>query len=163
MLRIEDDERVFAEGENYRIVQWRNVFLTHWSGPISMEGLEASQEGSFDLATRHDGVMVFNVIEFGLQIPPSEVRRKASEVLAATSGHVVGVATVVPGEGFWASAARAAVATITLLSRARHPHRVFASTDEASNWVHPFVRPDSTPPQHLTRALARLTDRGRTA
>lgn len=163
VLRIEDDERIFAEGAGYRIVQWRNVFLTHWSAPISMEGLEASEAGSFDLAKRHETVMVLNVVEYGLQIPSPEVRRKASAVVGATAGHVAAAATVLPGEGFWASAARAAVATITLLSRAGHPHRVFATTSDAARWVHPHVLPEHTPLQHLIRALARLTERGRTA
>lgn len=163
VLRMEDDERIFAEGAGFRIVQWRNVFLSHWSAPVSLEGLTASQEGSFDLATRHDKVMVLNVVEYGLQIPAPEVRRKASSVLAATAGHVSAAATVLPGEGFWASAARAAVATITLLSRVGHPHRVFATTSDAARWVHPHVLPDHTPLQHLIRALARLTERGRTA
>ncbi len=51
-------------------------------------------------------------------------------MLNATADHVRLTATVVPGEGFWASTARAAIATITLLSKARHPHKVFATTDK---------------------------------
>lgn len=145
----------------FRVVQWRNVFLTHWSAPVSLEGLQASEEGSFDLASRHDTVMVLNVVEYGLEIPSQEVRRKASSVVGATAGHVSAAATVLPGEGFWASAARAAVATITLLSRASHAHRVFATTSDAARWVHPHVLPDHTPLQHLVGALARLTERGR--
>lgn len=157
ILRIEDDERVFAAGAGYRIVQWRNVLLTHWFAPISLEGLDASHDGSFDLATRHPKLMVFNVIAYGLAIPPPEARRKASEVLGATAGHVAAVATVLPGQGFWVSAARAAVATITLLSRAGHPHKVFATVEDATTFVLPHVLPKHTPRAHLEAALDRLT------
>ncbi len=159
VLRLEDDERVFAEAEGYRVVQWRNVLLTHWRAPVSMEGLDACDEASFDLAERYAKVMVLNVIQYGLEIPPSEVRKRATAVLAKTADHVAAVATVLPGEGFWASAARAAVATMTLLSRARHPHKVFGTTDEAARFVHPHVLPEHTPLFHLQKALGRLTRR----
>ena len=157
ILRLEDDERVFAEGPGFRIVQWRNVLFTHWSAPVSLEGLDASGEGSFDLATRYPKVMVFNVVAYGLQIPRSDARRRASEVLASTSGHVAAAVTVLPGEGFWASTARAAVATITLLSRVGHPHKVFGTVEDAATFVLPHVLPKDTPRAHLESALDRLT------
>lgn len=159
VLRLDDDERVYAAGEGYRIVQWRNVLFTHWFAPVSIVGLEASEDGSFDLARRHPKLVVFNVIEYGLQFPATDVRRKATSVLAATEDHVDVVATVLPGEGFWASTARAAVATITLLSKARHPHKVFGTTEDAAAWTLSHVRPGHTPLSHLTRALTRLTAR----
>ncbi len=160
MLRIDDHEHVYAQGESHRVVQWRNVLFTHWFGPVSEFGLAACERASFELASRHpQGLVVFNVIEFGLQIPSTAARKKASAVLNATAEHVRLTATVVPGEGFWASAARAAIATITLLSKARHPHKVFATTDDAARWVLPKVLPERTPLGHLQRALDRLAHR----
>ncbi len=160
VLRLDDDERICSEGADHRVVQWRNVMFTHWFAPVSVAGLAACETASFDLASRYPkGVVVFNVIEFGLQIPDTAARKKASAVLASTAAHVLVTTTVVPGEGFWASAARAAVATITLLSRAGHPHRVFATTDEAAGFVLPFVAPEHTPLGHLQSALGRLSHR----
>jgi len=161
VLRLEDDERVFAEGADHRVVQWRNVLFTHWFGPVSEVGLTASGAASADLSRRHEQLLVLNVIDYGLSIPSPSVQKKASSVLAETAGHVAATATVVPGEGFWASAARAAVATITLLSKARSPHKVFATTDDAAQWALPHVRPQHTPLLHLQRALERLTLRQR--
>ena len=160
MLRLDDDERICSQGDDHRVVQWRNVMFTHWFAPVSVAGLAACETASFDLASRHPrGVVVFNLIEFGLQIPQAAARAKASAVLASTSGHVRVTTTVVPGEGFWASTARAAVATITLLARAGHPHKVFRTTDDAARFVLPFVAPDPTPLHHLQRALGRLAHR----
>ncbi|MGH1341534.1 MAG: hypothetical protein ACRBN8_08290 [Nannocystales bacterium] len=160
LLRIDDDERICSEGVDHRVVQWRNVLFTHWFAPVSVGGLAACESASFDLASRNPmGVVVFNVIEFGLQIPDPAARKKASAVLASTSGHVRVTTTVIPGEGFWASAARASVATITLLSRAGHPHRVFSTTNDASHFVLPFVTPEKTPRAHLQSALSRLAHR----
>lgn len=160
MLRLEDDERICSEGADHRVVQWRNIMFTHWFAPVSVAGLAACETASFDLASRHPaGIVVFNVIEFGLQIPETAARKKASAVLASTSPHVRATTTVVPGQGFWASAARAAVATITLLARAGHPHKVFTTTDEAARFVLPFVAPEDTPMHHVQRALGRLAHR----
>jgi len=160
LLLLDDDERICSEGADHRVVQWRNVMFTHWFAPVSVGGLAACETASFDLASRNPaGIVVFNVIEFGLQIPDAAARKKASAVLASTSAHVQVTTTVVPGEGFWASAARAAVATITLLSRAGHPHRVFSSTDDGAGFVLPFVAPEHTPLHHIQHALGRLSHR----
>lgn len=160
LLRLDDDERICSEGVDHRVVQWRNVMFTHWFAPVSVAGLAACETASFELASRYPaGVVVFNVIELGLQIPEAAARKKASAVLASTSAHVLVTTTVVPGEGFWASAARAAVATITLLSRAGHPHKVFQTTDDAARFVLPFVMPEATPLHHIQRALGRLAHR----
>ncbi|MBV1858894.1 MAG: hypothetical protein KUG77_10820 [Nannocystaceae bacterium] len=159
LLRLDDDEQICSEGADHRVVQWRNVMFTHWFAPVSVSGLEACETASFELAARYPaGVVVFNLIEFGLQIPEPAARKKASEALASTSAHVRVTTTVVPGEGFWVSAARAAVATITLLSRAGHPHRVFSKTDDAARFVLPFVVPEPTPLHHIQRALSRLAE-----
>lgn len=160
LLRLEDDERICSEGLDHRVIQWRNVMFTHWFSPVTVAGLAACETASFDLASRYPaGVVVFNVIEFGLQIPDTPARKKASAVLASTSAHVLVTTTVVPGEGFWASAARAAVATITLLARAGHPHRVFSTTDDGARFVLPFVAPERTPLRHVQSALSRLAHR----
>ncbi|MBX7081445.1 MAG: hypothetical protein K1X88_19750 [Nannocystaceae bacterium] len=127
---------VWSTDRHHTIAQWRNVLFTVWRQEITVAALEASRVASHDLARSHaGGLLVFNVVREGLPIPGGEVRRKASSVLGETSGHVRCTATVIEGEGFWTSAARAIVASITLLSRAAHPHRVFATIDEAATWA----------------------------
>jgi hypothetical protein len=139
------------------VAQWCNVLITHWSDTPTVPPLEVCQKASFELASRFPpGIVVFNVITSNITLPSAEVRKKSSEVLATTGGHVRCTATIILGEGFWASAARAMLAGITLMSRQRHPHKVFGSIADAAAWCEPRLLPEGTRPADLVAVLARL-------
>jgi hypothetical protein len=128
--------RVHRAGEDHCVATWNNVLLTTWRGGINANGLESTHGISFDLAARFpDGIVVYNVIEQGIPMPSNEIRRRASEILHETGGHVCKTSTVVLGDGFWVSTARAAIATITLFARTPHPQKVFASLADGAGWV----------------------------
>lgn len=145
--------------KDHAIGEWRNVLLTGWRGDITVDALEVTRVASHDLHTRHPaGLVVFNLVRTLIPVPDAPVRRKASSVLGETGGHVLCTATVIEGEGFWVSAARAVVATITLLSRASHPHRVFATIAEAAVWAEPHVSGDGARAAELAAAATSLLD-----
>lgn len=149
--------RVWSRDERHTIAQWANVLVTHWSDTPTVVGLEGCDEASFDLAARYpDGIVVFNIVTSGIRLPEPEVRKKSSEVLAKTGGHVRCTATCILGEGFWASTARAMVAGITLLSRQRHPHKVFGIIAEAAQWVEPKLLPEGALASDLIGTLTAL-------
>ncbi len=130
--------RVWSEAPDHAIGEWDNTLLTTWRDTVTVEALEITRIASHALHDQHPGgIVVFNVIPQVVPIPSSEVRKKASDVLGETGGHVLCTVTVVGGNGFWTSAARAVVATITLFSRAPHPHRVFATIEEGAAWAAP--------------------------
>lgn len=156
-LRSLDAEREWSAADNHRIFQWRNTLVTHWFAPVSSAALDECERASFDLAGKYaEGIVVFNVIDYGIPMPTTEVRKRASAVLASTGEHVRCTATVVRGDGFWASAGRAMVATITLFSRARHPHKVFATPTEGAQWARDQVDPLCSI-EHFARSMERLT------
>ena len=129
-------EKVWSQGPDHAIGEWSNTLLTTWRTTVTIEALEVSRIGSHDLHSRYpDGIVVFNVIPGVMPIPPNEVRKKASSVLGETGGHVLCPTTIIQGEGFWVSAARAAVAGITLFSRAPHPHKVFGTISDGAKWA----------------------------
>jgi hypothetical protein len=157
LLRLQTSAQVYDEAAGHRVMLWRNMLLTQWFAPVTEAGLTASEAGSFELAAQHPrGVAVFNVIEYGLKLPDAAARRKASSVVRATAGHVRAATTVVPGEGFWASSARAAVATITLLSGAAHPHKVFATLEKGRAFIRPYVDPEPVMSLEMDYVLQRL-------
>ena len=123
-------------GEDHCIATWNNVLLTTWRGAINPDGLESTHGLSFELAARYrEGIVVYNIVEKGIPMPSNELRKRASEILHATGGHVRKTSTIVLGDGFWVSTARAAIATITLLARTPHPQKVFASLVDGADWV----------------------------
>jgi hypothetical protein len=128
--------RIHRAGEDHCIATWNNVLLTTWRGAINADGLESTHGISFDLAAAfRQGIVVYNVIEKGIPMPSNELRKRAAEILHDTGGHVRKTSTVVLGDGFWVSTARAAIATITLFARTPHPQKVFASLGEGADWV----------------------------
>jgi hypothetical protein len=128
--------RVHRAGDDHCIATWNNVLLTTWRGAINPDGLESTHALSFGLAAKYrEGIVVYNVIEKGIPMPSNELRKRASEILHETGGHVRKTSTVVLGDGFWVSTARAAIATITLFARTPHPQRVFSSLADGADWV----------------------------
>ncbi|MEM6992369.1 MAG: hypothetical protein AAF721_17790 [Myxococcota bacterium] len=127
--------KVWSQTPDHAIGEWNNTLLTTWRDTVTVEALEITRVASHDLFARNPGgLLVFNIIPHAVPIPPTEVRKKASDVLGETGGHVLATVTVIEGEGFWTSAARAAVATITLFSRTPHPHRVFPTIEDGARW-----------------------------
>lgn len=164
-MTLVDEElgRVWSEGPDHVIAEWSNVLLTTWRRTVTSEGLEVSRVASHDVYSRNPGgVVVFNIVDHAVPIPPTSVRTKASDVLRETGGHVLCTVTVIEGEGFWASAARAAVATITLFSRAPHPHRVFGSVGAGATWAAEHLLAGQSE-DTLVRVAAQLRERGREA
>lgn len=156
---MSDDVKVEGDGTSFRVMQWRNVLMTHWFRPVTVEALEVTERSSFDLAARCPrGVFVLTTVELGLELPSSAARKKSSEVLSRTSGHMLASATVVNASGLWAAAARTAVAAIMRFSNVRVPNKVFGSVEEAGRWGRAFIEPSLDSPQQLVaqaEAIAR--------
>ena len=153
-------DKVWSEGPDHAIGEWSNTLLTTWRTVVTIDALEVSRIASHDLHSRYpDGIVVFNVIPGVMPIPPMEVRRKASRVLGETGDHVLCTTTVIQGEGFWVSAARAAVAGITLFSRAPHPHKVFGTISDGAKWAAPNLVGDPEP-NHLVTVAEQLLAHG---
>jgi hypothetical protein len=117
------------------IATWENLLLLHFSESLQLSDLQA-----FALAHRRvhglypSGVGVFGLVEPTGVVPSAEVREAARRLTDETANDVLFHATVLFGEGFWASAIRALVNGIFLLSRSRYPQSVFSTVDDAVRW-----------------------------
>jgi hypothetical protein len=149
--------KIWSRDERHAVATWNNVLITHWADTPTVGPLGICETASFDLASRFaPGIVVFNVITSGITLPDAQLRKKSSEVLASTGGHVRCTATCILGEGFWASTARAMVAGITLLSRQRHPHKVYGDVGVAAAWCGPLMLPDGASPDGLLAVIDSL-------
>lgn len=147
---MSEDVKIEGDGTTFRVMQWRNVLLTHWFRPVTVEALEVTERSSFDLASRcPGGLFVLTTVELGLELPSSAARKKSSEVLARTSAHMLASATVVDASGLWAAAARTAVGAIMRFSNVHVPNKVFGSVQEAGHWGREFIEPRLDSPRQL--------------
>lgn len=76
------------------------------------------------------GIWGFNLAVPMLSLPDREFQKKASEAAKSVEGYLRGAVVVLPGEGFWVSAARAFVAGMMLLTPTKG-NREFANDIQA--------------------------------
>ena len=62
-------------------------------------------------------------------------RKRASEDMRLAAHRIAATATVIEGDGFGASAFRAAYATVNFLARTRHPTKVVRELDDAAAFL----------------------------
>lgn len=104
-----------------------DVHVMFFRGPVDVTALDATLRASAELKTQHpDGIWAFNLAVPMLTLPDRAFQKKASEATESVEGHLLGAVVVLPGEGFWVSAARAFVAGLMLLSPLRR-QREFAN------------------------------------
>ena len=111
-------------------------FLMRCFGNLSSDDVRACLKAHTSaLRHRPQGVGSVTVIDPTATMPSDETRRAINEVTKQTLEHALGSATVVLGDGFWASAMRGVMTTINLVSNPRHPNKVFRHEAEAVEWV----------------------------
>lgn len=111
-------------------------FLMRCFGDITPDDVRATLLG-------HEAVIAFRPQGSGSIIAvdatttfPSEATRRASlEVARKTSHQTLGQVLIVLGEGFWASAIRGVMTTISSLTAATHPRKVVRHEEEGVDWV----------------------------
>lgn len=112
-----------------------DVHVMYFRGPIDVSTLDATMRANAEIKKLlPDGIWAFNLAIPSLSLPDRAIQKKASEAAKAVEGYLRGAVVVLPGEGFWVSAARAFVAGLMLLSPLRQ-QREFASdiADGAKN------------------------------
>ncbi|MEZ4309743.1 MAG: hypothetical protein R3F14_17035 [Polyangiaceae bacterium] len=96
----------------------------------------------------------------GMPLPNPEIRTILIAELSKLGAHTHCGATVIPGEGFARSALRAAVSTLQLLVRVRHPEKIFSTAKEAAQFVHTHLvrlQKEAPPADDLASTFEELT------
>lgn len=128
---------------------WRNLVIQCWDTAAKTDDLEAATRVMLEHAKRFpDGVVTLAFLRAnGVPSMGDAERKRAAELLqASTSSMRVGV-QVVEGTGFVASFLRSVIAGLSRFSKA--PMRVFATQSEAVQFI--------VDQRHTTATLADLT------
>jgi hypothetical protein len=111
-------------------------FLMRCFGVVFPEDLYATLKAhEAVLARRPQGSGSIVAIDSTVAFPSEEIRRVAAEVSRKTSLQTSAQATIVLGDGFWASAVRGIMTTLTSVVPAQYPRRVFRREEEAVDWT----------------------------
>jgi len=132
------------------------VFVV-WRGAVTLDSVGKVSALLHDTAREHREVVFITIAQFRAPIPSAEVRAQIVQTYAELGEALVGVAQVVEGEGFWASAALGFIAGLSLLHRRGRTTKLFARVADALSWVDELPVRNRVPRDQLTRLIERST------
>lgn len=131
-----DGVEIHVAQAGMRVGNYRLVHLVAYHDTPTAAGLRLSERYHRVLRDRFpERTAIMSWIAPGLKMPDREIRALGAELFKGVAREIRCAATVIVGEGFWASAARSVLTGIQLLSRSPCPNRAFAETDEAAAWI----------------------------
>lgn len=134
---------------------WKNFFVVVYTGALTesdVRRLLPTFERFARTAPKPIGLYI--VVEEQVPLPAQPVREEMAHFMKSVGPHVRASALVQEGDGFRAAAVRSVAIGINLVARQPYPHKVFASSLEAAQWLatsFPEIQP-----QELTRAVASI-------
>lgn len=131
---------IHAAHADVRVGSYGPVHLVAYHSTPSVTNLRTSDRLHRTLRQRYPGrTAVLSWVAAGLKMPDKEVRDFASGLFRDVARDIRCSATVIAGEGFWASAARSVLTGIQILSRSPCPNRAFGKIDEAAVWMMQWI------------------------
>lgn len=132
------------------------VHLTWYRGPLTLALLSAADELHQRLIRAHKRTAVLGYLEPGIPVPPSEIRERSAQLIKQNGAHVAAAGLVMPGDGFWVSAARSVVTASFVVARNPYPSKCFGEIDDAAAYVLEALGERRHTVAEVTRAMLAL-------
>lgn len=118
-----------------------NVMIAVYADTPSASALRAMGESQRRFADRQHGPFgFFSFCATGVGLPDAEAREVIGEISRTLGPRAAAAAIVLPGTGFWYSAARSVIDAATRLSSAKRAKQsIFDAIDPASRWIATLV------------------------
>jgi len=111
-------------------------FVMRCFGAVSPEDVRATTKcGEVLKAYRPQGTVSLVVVDPTSTFPSEETRRVALSITRETTAQTLALVVIVLGDGFWASAIRGVLTTLTSLSPSSHPRRIVRHEEEGIEWI----------------------------
>jgi hypothetical protein len=135
------------------------VFVQAFAGKLTLAELETVLP-MLDHPTLGDRyVQLVRVAPTGVHdAPDDEFRARVAQTAREREGKTLAFAYVVVGDGFLGSMIRAVITGITVLSRPKHPEKVFSEPQAAIAWLVGHLPAGSVDPAQVLRTLDELID-----
>ena len=140
MATLDDAPMLLSSDASHTIATWRGHVLATWTGePPLYATSRLARELLMVCRARPGRCAYVAVLHDAIRLPSSNVRRIYSRLGKELGRDINCIAAVVEGQGFAASAMRAAVTGLGLASSAMFPLKCFDSLKDAATWVGPRV------------------------
>ncbi len=150
------DLQILHDDEQLAAAHYRHVFLTMYRAAITLEILLLAESYHDRVRDLYDTTSVVSCTEHGLSLPSPEVRAHSAQLIRKNGARIHSSVVLVPGEGFWPSAARGVLTGIFALARQPFPMRVFGDATSAARFTVNNSPPGSVLTVYLTSALSRF-------
>ena len=119
---------------------WQNVAITVWFGPATMQSLVEFDKGCKSFCGKHpEGISSVHImVPGGTSMPTAEARTEVGRIMRENAKHTTACATLIPGNGFWASALRSMVTAILMLAPRSLAFRMFGDMESLAQWLAPL-------------------------
>jgi hypothetical protein len=131
-----DEVIVLGECEGYYVAAWRSVTLIRVTGDLDDTFLSIAKR-AHDAALGYDpnGYASITIAELSAKLPSQKLRSEASRLRRDTQADLRAQAVILAGEGFFASAMRAALLGILSMAKSRVPITMTSTPREAAEFI----------------------------
>lgn len=131
----------YARSATYVMAFYERIYIAIWSGAPTTESVVILTEGLRTLLKRcPQGVALLTIIEPDAPMPDSPARKAIAASMADYQYSIRAAASVYEGTGFAAAAVRSILTGMGLFIHQPFPMKIFATVDEATGWMVPFLR-----------------------
>jgi hypothetical protein len=115
----------------------QNLSFVIWLGPANVESVARLEQITAVLRERHpEGASGIHIVVPGqTQLPTAEARAGLVRMTNEYASWLGGVAVVIGGGGFWASAMRSVVTAMRVLGSRAFEMRIHGTIEEAVEWL----------------------------
>lgn len=119
---------------------WKNLAITLWFGPATLESLPVFERGCKAFCDAHpEGVSSVHImVPGGSSMPTQEARTELARIMREYAHTAAGAAVVIPGAGFWASALRGLITALAMLAPRGFALQIFGELPDVAAWLAPL-------------------------
>lgn len=138
----------------------QRTLVVHWQTETTGEAVRELANLVSSLASEFGSLGLLQVIGDRATPPDAATRAALAEMLKENEARLVASAVVFEGTGFRASVIRSIVIGISMLSRPKCPHTVFASVPEGVAWLSGHLGNAAPHADGMRLAIDQLRQRG---
>jgi len=117
-----------------------SCMLSAWRGRVTASNMALHRKLASELENIYpEGFTMMVIINSSVSLPDSTERAILGGYYRTHGPQLRGVANVILGEGFFASATRALLPALLACSPKPYPMKIFASTSSAALWLRPLT------------------------
>jgi hypothetical protein len=153
--------QIVCEANACLIAVWQDISIGIWGRSATLPLMLELENVRERISEQYPKTSSIHVLLNDAGLPDPDARKKLEEITAKAEGRLIGVATVVTGDGFRVSAIRGFLTSVHWLKHRPYGARVCGGIREAADWLAPLHSAGSRDVDAgaLERLLLRLCER----